>query len=66
MGLLRKAFAEAEARWILVETDEAKFARNAGIEVTVVPGSAKNLKITQPGDIELAQSFIWHRLRGAR
>jgi 2-C-methyl-D-erythritol 4-phosphate cytidylyltransferase len=30
----------------------------AGIEVAVVAGSARNFKITQPGDIELAEFYL--------
>jgi 2-C-methyl-D-erythritol 4-phosphate cytidylyltransferase len=59
-GLLRRAFIEAEADEF-AGTDEASLLERAGIEVAVVPGSAKNLKITQPGDIELAEFY----LRGA-
>jgi len=28
------------------------------VEVAVVPGSARNFKITQPGDIELAEFYL--------
>jgi len=47
-GLLRKAFAEAEADGF-VGTDEASLVERAGSPVFVVLGSASNLKITQPG-----------------
>jgi 2-C-methyl-D-erythritol 4-phosphate cytidylyltransferase len=30
----------------------------AGVPVAVVAGSAKNFKITQPGDIELAEFYL--------
>jgi 2-C-methyl-D-erythritol 4-phosphate cytidylyltransferase len=30
----------------------------AGVEVAVVLGAAKNFKITQPGDIELAEFYL--------
>jgi 2-C-methyl-D-erythritol 4-phosphate cytidylyltransferase len=56
-GLMRRAFAEAEA----VEfsgTDEASLLERAGIEVAVVAGSPRNFKITQPGDIELAEFYL--------
>jgi len=56
-GLLRRAFAEAEADGFS-GTDEASVLERAGIEVVVVPGSARNFKITQPGDIELAEFYL--------
>lgn len=63
VGLLRRAFAEAEADGF-AGTDEASLLERAGIEVAVVPGSAKNFKITQPGDIELAEFYL--KQAGAR
>ncbi len=59
-GLLRKAFAEAEADGF-VGTDEASVVERAGKQVFVVPGSAWNLKITQPGDLELAEFYLAQR-----
>ncbi|MGA7886599.1 MAG: 2-C-methyl-D-erythritol 4-phosphate cytidylyltransferase [Acidobacteriaceae bacterium] len=59
-GLLRKAFAEAESDGF-VGTDEASVVERAGTQVFVVPGSAANLKITQPGDLELAEFYLKHR-----
>lgn len=56
-GLLRRAFREAEADGF-AGTDEASVLERAGIEVAVVAGSAKNFKITQPGDIELAEFYL--------
>jgi len=55
--LLNRAFAEAEADGF-AGTDEASLLERAGVEVTVVPGSARNFKITQPGDIELAEFYL--------
>jgi 2-C-methyl-D-erythritol 4-phosphate cytidylyltransferase len=56
-GLLRRAFAEAAADEF-AGTDEASLLERAGIVVAVVPGSAKNFKITQPGDLELAEFYL--------
>ena len=56
-GLLRRAFAEATADGF-VGTDEASVVERAGIPVAVVHGSQVNLKITQPGDIELAEFYL--------
>lgn len=56
-ALLRRAFAEAEADEFL-GTDEASLVERAGVEVAVVQGSAANFKITQPGDLELAEFYL--------
>jgi len=56
-GLLQRAFAEAEADGF-DGTDEASLLERAEIEVAVVPGSPRNFKITQPGDIELAEFYL--------
>ncbi|HUB50525.1 MAG TPA: 2-C-methyl-D-erythritol 4-phosphate cytidylyltransferase [Terracidiphilus sp.] len=59
-GLLKNAFAEAEADGF-VGTDEASVVERAGLSVAVVPGSQVNLKITQPGDLELAEFYLRQR-----
>ena len=56
-GLLRRAFAEAAADGFS-GTDEASILERAGVVVSVVAGSAKNFKITQPGDLELAEFYL--------
>jgi len=56
-GLLRRAFAEAAADGF-EGTDEASLLERAGIVVAVVPGSPHNFKITQPGDLELAEFYL--------
>ncbi len=56
-SLLERAFAEAEAEGFL-GTDEASIVERAGMEVAVVPGSPANMKVTQPGDLELAEFFL--------
>ena len=61
-GLLRRAFAEATADGF-VGTDEASLMERAGLPVSVVPGSQVNLKITQPGDLELAEFYLHQRTR---
>jgi 2-C-methyl-D-erythritol 4-phosphate cytidylyltransferase len=58
-GLLQRAFAEAAADEF-AGTDEASLLERAGNVVAVVPGSPKNFKITQPGDIELAEFYLSH------
>jgi 2-C-methyl-D-erythritol 4-phosphate cytidylyltransferase len=61
-GLLKKAFAEADADGF-VGTDEASIVERAGHAVSVVPGTQVNLKITQPGDLELAEFYLRQRAR---
>jgi len=56
-GLLQRAFAEAAADGF-TGTDEASILERAGISVAVVPGSPRNFKITQPGDLELAEFYL--------
>lgn len=56
-GLLKKAFDEATADGFL-GTDEASLIERAGSAVHVVMGSPRNLKITTPGDLELAEFFL--------
>jgi len=56
-GLLKKAFDEATADGFL-GTDEASLIERAGGAVHVVMGSPRNLKITTPGDLELAEFFL--------
>lgn len=56
-ALLRRAFEEAAADGF-IGTDEASLVERAGAEVAVVPGSPANFKITQPGDLELAEFYL--------
>jgi 2-C-methyl-D-erythritol 4-phosphate cytidylyltransferase len=56
-GVIKKVFDEAAADGF-VGTDEASLAERAGHEVAVVMGSARNIKITTPGDMELAEFYL--------
>ena len=56
-GLLKKAFDEATADGF-IGTDEASLVEKSGGTVHVVMGSANNLKITTPGDLELAEFYL--------
>jgi 2-C-methyl-D-erythritol 4-phosphate cytidylyltransferase len=58
--ILKRSFAEAEADGF-VGTDEASIVERSGAQVAVVMGSPENLKITQPGDLELAEFYLRHR-----
>jgi 2-C-methyl-D-erythritol 4-phosphate cytidylyltransferase len=60
LGLLRRAYAEAEADGFL-GTDESSIVERAGLQVAVVPGTVENLKITQQGDLDLAEYFLSQR-----
>jgi 2-C-methyl-D-erythritol 4-phosphate cytidylyltransferase len=60
--LLQSSFAEATADGF-VGTDEASIVERAGNPVAVVHGSQVNLKITQPGDLELAEFYLRQRAR---
>jgi 2-C-methyl-D-erythritol 4-phosphate cytidylyltransferase len=55
--LLTRAFAEARADGF-TGTDESSLVERLDIEVSVVPGSDRNIKITKPGDLELAHLFL--------
>lgn len=59
-GLLQKAMTDAVEDGF-VGTDEASVVERAGLPVAVVHGSQVNLKITQPGDIELAEFYLSQR-----
>ena len=56
-GLLQGAFAEAEKDGFS-GTDEASLLERAGVQVWLVAGSPRNFKITQPGDLELAEFYL--------
>src|SRR5579862_2919120 len=55
--VIKKAFDEATADAFL-GTDEASLAERSGHEVAVVMGSPRNIKITSPGDMELAEFYL--------
>ena len=55
--LLRQAIEAAELDGF-VGTDEASLVERLGIDVAVVPGSPRNFKITQPGDLALAEFYL--------
>lgn len=55
--VIKKVFDEAAADGF-TGTDEASLAERAGREVAVVMGSPKNIKITTPADMELAEFYL--------
>jgi 2-C-methyl-D-erythritol 4-phosphate cytidylyltransferase len=56
-GILKKAFDEAMADGFM-GTDEASLIERNGGAVHVVMGSPRNMKITTPADLELAEFFL--------
>lgn len=56
-AVLRKAFDEAQADGF-IGTDEASLVERSGHPVAVVMGSAQNMKITTPADLELAEFYL--------
>jgi len=56
-GVIKKAFDEATADGFM-GTDEASLVERSGHEVFVVMGSPRNIKITNPGDMELAEFYL--------
>jgi 2-C-methyl-D-erythritol 4-phosphate cytidylyltransferase len=56
-SVIKKVFDEAAADGFL-GTDEASLVERAGHEVAVVMGSPRNIKITTPADMELAEFYL--------
>ena len=58
VALLREAFAQAEADGF-VGTDESSLVERLDkVEVSVVAGSHRNIKITKPADLDLAKLYL--------
>lgn len=58
--ILKRAFDEAAADGF-IGTDEASLVERSGKEVAVVMGSPRNLKITTPFDMLLAEFYLGHQ-----
>ena len=56
-SVIKKAFDEAATDGF-TGTDEASLAERSGHPVAVVMGSPRNIKITNPGDMELAEFYL--------
>jgi 2-C-methyl-D-erythritol 4-phosphate cytidylyltransferase len=56
-SLIKKVFDDAVADGFLA-TDEASLVERAGNDVAVVMGSPRNIKITTPADMELAEFYL--------
>jgi 2-C-methyl-D-erythritol 4-phosphate cytidylyltransferase len=59
LDLLRSALREAKKRGLLV-TDDASAMEAAGHPVQLVAASPRNLKITVPADLQLAEFYLKH------
>jgi 2-C-methyl-D-erythritol 4-phosphate cytidylyltransferase len=55
--LLVRAFASAQADGF-IGTDESSLVERLEVEVSVVLGSDRNIKITKPSDMDLARLFL--------
>lgn len=62
-SLLKDAFAQAEQDGFTA-SDEAALVERLGHDVYVVQGSERNIKITKPGDMELARFYREQERRG--
>lgn len=56
-GLLKQAFDAAESEGFL-GTDEASLLEHIGQDVHVVMGSPRNIKITTPSDLDVAELYL--------
>jgi 2-C-methyl-D-erythritol 4-phosphate cytidylyltransferase len=56
-GVIKKAFDESSTDGFL-GTDESSLVERSGHEVAVVMGSPRNIKITAPADMELAEFYL--------
>jgi 2-C-methyl-D-erythritol 4-phosphate cytidylyltransferase len=56
-SVIKKAFDEAAADGFL-GTDESSLVERSGHDVAVVMGSPRNIKITTPADMELAEFYL--------
>ena len=66
LDLLKRAFAKAHEDGF-VGTDESSLVeRLEQVEVSVVPGSDRNIKITKPSDMDLARLFLAEELQQKR
>jgi 2-C-methyl-D-erythritol 4-phosphate cytidylyltransferase len=56
--ILKRAFEAANADSFIGTDESSLVERLDQVEVTVVPGSERNIKITKPGDMDLARLFL--------
>jgi 2-C-methyl-D-erythritol 4-phosphate cytidylyltransferase len=58
LSLLREAFARARKDDFYATDESSLVERLEIVEVSVVPGSDRNIKITKPSDMQLARFFL--------
>ena len=56
--LLKKAFEQAREDGFIGTDESSLVERLEQVEVSVVPGSDRNIKITKPSDMDLARLFL--------
>jgi 2-C-methyl-D-erythritol 4-phosphate cytidylyltransferase len=56
-GMLCEAMSSA-VRDGFVGTDEASILERAGVKVTVIEGDSRNIKITTPADLVIAEAIL--------
>lgn len=64
--LIKEAFASASADSFIGTDESSLVERLEKVEVTVVPGSDRNIKITKPADMELARLYLEQETASAR
>ena len=64
-SILRDAFARAGSEGFL-GTDESSLVERLGINVTVLMGSDRNIKITKPSDLALARLYLAQEAESAK
>lgn len=62
--LLKQAFAKAREDQFIGTDESSLVERLEEVEVSVVPGSDRNIKITKPSDMDLARLFLAEELAG--
>jgi 2-C-methyl-D-erythritol 4-phosphate cytidylyltransferase len=58
LGLLRKAFEKAREDLFIGSDESSLVERLEQVEVSVVLGTDRNIKITKPGDMDLARLYL--------
>ena len=64
--LLIRAFDQAQADGFTGTDESSLVERLEQVEVSVVPGSERNIKITRPADMDLARLFLSSELQGRK
>lgn len=64
--LLKQGFAKAREDGFIGTDESSLVERLEQVDVTVVPGSDRNIKITRPTDMELARLFLTFEIAGRK